>query len=171
MGETSKDTGMGGYGLIIFLILLFFIFFWGNGRGAGAVEATAINGGCGRVSNCDVERLTLEESCKNYLITTNTANATQAVVMADGEKTRTKIDFYEYQNLRDQLQDAKAKNMFLEGRIYSDAQFNAINARLSEIDCNMAKKPPVYAQVGIPCASEWPLGCGGTTPATSKGLV
>ncbi|MGL5191319.1 MAG: hypothetical protein ACRC7S_16890 [Cetobacterium sp.] len=168
MGETSKDTGMGGYGLIIFLILLFFIFFWGNGRGTGAVEAAAINGGCGRVSNCDVERLTLEESCKNYLITTNTANATQAVVVADGEKTRTKIDFYEYQNLRDQLQDAKAKNMFLEGRIYSDAQFNAIKTENAELKCmigQLPKSPPIYAQSALPCASDWPTGCG------TKGLV
>ena len=168
----EKDTGLGGYGLIIFLILLFFIFFWGNGRGAAAVDAAAINGGCGRVSNCDVERLTMEESCKNYLITTNTANATQAVVVADGEKTRTKIDFYEYQNLRDQLADAKAKNMFLEGRIYSDAQFNAIKTENAELKCmigQLPKSPPVYAQSALPCASDWPTGCG--TSTTTKGLV
>lgn len=163
----EKDTGLGGYGLIIFLILLFFIFFWGN-KGAVATDVAVANGGCGRVSNCDIERLTLEESCKNYLITTNTANATQAVVVADGEKTRTKIDFYEYQNLRDQLADAKAKNMFLEGRIYSDAQFNTIKTENAELKCmigQLPKSPPVYAQSALPCASDWPTGCG------TKGLV
>ena len=167
----EKETGMGGYGLIIFLILLFFIFFWGNGRGINnATDAVIANGGCGRISNWDIEKLTLEESCKNYLITTNTANTTQAVVVADGDKTRAKIDFYEYQKLRDQLNDAKAKNMFLEGRIYSDAQFNAINAQLADIRCNTPQKPPVYAQVGIPCGSGWPLGCGSTTP-TAVGIA
>lgn len=168
MGD--KETGLGGYGLIIFLILLFFIFFWGNNRGNGVVEAAAINGGCGRVSNCDIERLTLEESCKNYLITTNTANATQAVVVADGDKTRAKIDFYEYQNLRDQLADSKAKNMFLEGRIYSDAQFNAINAQLADLRCNTPQRPPFYAAGGLPCASIFPTGCGSSTPSAT-GLV
>lgn len=156
---TERETGLGGYGLIIFLILLFFIFFWGNGRGV-ATDVAVANGGCGRVSNCDIERLTLEESCKNYLITTNTANATQAVVVADGNKTREKIDFYEYQNLRDQLNDAKAKNMFLEGRIYSDAQFNALNAQLADLRANTPQRPPFYASGGLPCASKYPTGCG-----------
>lgn len=170
---SERETGLGGYGLIIFLILLFFIFFWGNGRGvANATDAVIANGGCGRVSNCDIERLTMEESCKNYLITTNTANATQAVVVADGDKTRAKIDFYEYQNLRDQLNDAKAKNMFLEGRIYSDSQFNAINAQLAEIRCNTPQRPPFYASGGLPCASVYPTGCGGsTTTTTSLGIA
>lgn len=163
MMDEKETGGLGGYGLIIFLILLFFIFFWGNGRGAVAADVAVANGGCGRVSNCDIERLTLEESCKNYLITTNTANATQAVVVADGEKTRTKIDFYEYQNLRDQLADAKSKNMFLEGRIYSDAQFNALNSQLAEIKCNTPQRPPFYAAGGLPCASVFPTGCGTKT--------
>lgn len=165
----EKSTGLGGYGLIIFLILLFFIFFWGNGRGG---DLYAANGGCGRVSNCAIEKLTLEESCKNYLITTNTANATQAVVVADGNKTREKIDFYEYSNLKEQLADAKAKNMFLEGRIYSDAQFNAINAQLAEIRCNTPTRPPFYAAGGLPCASVYPTGCGSSGQGQGpKGLV
>ena len=164
----EKSTGLGGYGLIIFLILLFFIFFWGNGRGG---DLYAANGGCGRVSNCAIEKLTLEESCKNYLVTTNTANATQHTVIADGTRTREKIDFYEYTKLRDQLADEKAKNMFLEGRIYSDAQFNAIKSENAQLKCMIEQLPQVprlYAQVGVPCGNPWPTGCG-TTPG--QGLV
>lgn len=167
---SERETGTGGYGLIIFLILLFFVFFWGNGRG-NVADAVVANGGCGRVSNCAIERLTIEESCKNYLVTTNTANQTQAVVMNDGDKTRAKIDFYEYQNLRDQLNDAKAKNMFLEGRIYSDAQFNAINAQLAEIRCNTPQRPPFYASGGLPCASVYPTGCGSSKTANAVGIA
>ncbi|MEG2347295.1 MAG: hypothetical protein RSB50_06395 [Cetobacterium sp.] len=169
MGETQKDTGMGGYGLIIFLILLFFIFFWGNGRGAGAVEAAAINGGCGRVSNCEVEKQGIIDSARTQYLIEQKAAGTDMLIQADGNLTRTKIDYYAFEALKDQLAQERTKNVVLENRVYSDAKFNAIDAQLASIECNMAKKPPVYAQVGIPCASEWPLGCG--TSTTTKGLV
>lgn len=56
----------------------------------------------------------------------NTAKQTQEQAMALANALGTKIDFYEYQNLRDQLAQERTKNVVLENRVYSDAKFNAL---------------------------------------------
>lgn len=82
----------------------------------------------------------------------------------------TKIDFYEYQNLRDQLAQERTKNVVLENRVYSDAKFNALErqneamfgvlkSEIADLSCNVPKRPPYYAQGFVACGSPIPNGC------------
>lgn len=82
----------------------------------------------------------------------------------------TKIDFYEYQNLRDQLAQERTKNVVLENRVYSDAKFNALErqneamfgvlkSEIADLSCNVPKRPPYYAQGFVTCGSPIPNGC------------
>lgn len=100
----------------------------------------------------------------------NTAKQTQEQAMALANALGTKIDFYEYQNLRDQLAQERTKNVVLENRVYSDAKFNALErqneamfgvlkSEIADLSCNVPKRPPYYAQGFVACGSPIPNGC------------
>lgn len=86
------------------------------------------------------------------------------------ESVGTKIDFYEYQNLRDQLAQERTKNVVLENRVYSDAKFNTLErqneamfgilkSEIAELSCNVPKRPPYFAQGYVACGTPIPAGC------------
>lgn len=94
----------------------------------------------------------------------------QIQAMALANALGTKIDFYEYQNLRDQLAQERTKNVVLENRVYSDAKFNALErqneamfgvlkSEIADLSCNVPKRPPYYAQGFVTCGSPIPNGC------------
>ena len=114
-------------------------------------------GGCDRVSNCEVEKQGIIDSAKTQYLIETTGRQTQ-------EYLGNKIDFYEYQNLRDQLAAERSKNMVLENRLYSDAQFTALSRqlegcccanerRLDAIECQMLKRPAIYG-IGATCSGQ-----------------
>lgn len=145
MFEESK-SGMGWIG-VLFVILVVWLLF-GGGLGGGCGNGWGNRNGCDRVSNCEVERQGIIDAAKTQYMIENTARNTQ-------EYLGTKIDFYEYQNLRDALSAERNKNMVLENRIYSDAQFTALSRqlescccgferRLDGIECRMLTKPNLF---------------------------
>lgn len=161
----------GGYGLIIFLVLLFFVF---NGGFAGGF---GFNRGCGfpatewavngwGPSNCDIQKQELINTATTQFKVIDSARQTQEAAQAQFTALGNKIDFYEYQNLRDQLAAERNKNIVLENRVYSDNKFNALQAQIAELSCNVAKRPPFYAAGGNPCATIYPTGCGSSTPSS-----
>lgn len=162
------DEKMSGMGLVIFLLILFAIFGFRGGLGAGFGGCGNYYGmpygpyGCNATTNCQVEKQGIIDSARTQFLIQQTGEQGVLATMADGDKTRSKIDFYAYQDLRDQLADAKNKNLALENRIYSDNRFNALEAQLAELSFNTAKRPPFYAAGGNPCATIYPSGCGGT---------
>ena len=91
----------------------------------------------------------IDSARTQYLIET-TARQTQEQTMTGLSALGTKIDFYEYQNLRDQLAQERTKNVVLENRVYSDAKFNAVEAQLASISCRMLPKPDVTG-IGAVC--------------------
>lgn len=136
------------WGFIILIFLFFMIFGgWGNGGLFGGRGGECA--GCSVVSNCQVEK---------------------QQIMALANALGTKIDFYEYQNLRDQLAQERTKNVVLENRVYSDAKFNALErqneamfgvlkSEIADLSCNVPKRPPYYAQGFVTCGSPIPNGC------------
>jgi len=126
----EDKSGMGWAGLLLFFVVIWILFSGGIGgfgnRGVG---------GC--ISNCEVEKQGIIDSARTQYLVETTSRQTQ-------EYLGNKIDFYEYQNLRDQLAVERSKNLALEGRIYSDAQFNALGNRLDAIECSMLKRPSLY---------------------------
>lgn len=141
MFEESK-SGMGWVGVLFVILVVWLLFGGGLGNGWGNRV------GCDRVSNCEVEKQEIIDAAKTQYMVENSARNTQ-------EYLGNKIDFYEYQNLRDALAVERNKNMALENRIYNDAQFNALSRqmensccgferRLDSIECRMLTKPNLF---------------------------
>jgi hypothetical protein len=152
----EDKSGMGWAGLLLFFVVIWILFgsMAGNGLGWGNRNNW---GGCDRVSNCEVEKQGIIDSAKTQYLIETTGRQTQ-------EYLGNKIDFYEFQNLRDQLAAERNKNMVLENRIYSDAQFTALSRqlescccanerRLDAIECNMLKRPAIYG-IGATCSGQ-----------------
>lgn len=110
------------------------------------------------------------DTARTQYMIENTAKQTQEQAMALANALGTKIDFYEYQNLRDQLAQERTKNVVLENRVYSDAKFNALErqneamfgvlkSEIADLSCNVPKRPPYYAQGFVACGSPIPNGC------------
>lgn len=146
MFEESK-SGMGWIGVLFVILVVWLLFGGGLGGGCGNGWGNRASG-CDRVSNCEVEKQEIIDSARTQYMVETTAKNTQ-------DYLGTKIDFYEYQNLRDALAAERNKNMALENRIYSDAQFTALSRqmescccgferRLDGIECRMLTKPALY---------------------------
>lgn len=116
------------------------------------------------------ERQQIIDTARTQYMIENTAKQTQEQAMALANALGTKIDFYEYQNLRDQLAQERTKNVVLENRVYSDAKFNALErqneamfgvlkSEIADLSCNVPKRPPYYAQGFVACGSPIPNGC------------
>lgn len=170
MGENTTSTGMSGWGLIIFLILLFWMF---TGNGFGGFFGNR-NCGCQGVSGCEIEKQEIVDSAKTQYLVEQTARQTQDMANAGFAVIGNKIDFYEYQNLRDQLAEAKNKNLALENRIYSDNKFNAIERQnegmytslkqeIASLGCELPKRPAYYAQGYLNCGYPIPPASAYTT--------
>lgn len=112
---------------------------------------------------------------QEQIIQEQTQDMTNAGLAVIGNK----IDFYEYQNLRDQLAEAKNKNLALENRIYSDNKFNAIERQnegmytslkqeIASLGCELPKRPAYYAQGYLNCGYPIPPASAYTT-STSCG--
>lgn len=160
------DEKMSGMGLVIFLLILFGIFGFGRGFGnfgnAYGCGMPAGVYGCNATTNCQVERQGIIDSARTQFLVLDSARQTQEAAQAQFTALGNKIDFYAYENLKDQLSQERSKNAILENKLYSDGQFNALRAQIEALSCSVAKKPPFYAAGGNPCASIYPTGCGNT---------
>ena len=160
MGETN--SGIGWWGVVIVLFLLFSLFGnrgWGNGLGGGNCGCGCGNGygfvpyGLGFTdfgfqnykATCDSEKADIINTARTQFLVEQSSAATQAAIKADGDATRTKIDFYAYQELRDKLAEAQRINSALETKLYTNAQFDVVNKELAEIKCKMLPKPDITA--------------------------
>lgn len=160
MGETN--SGIGWWGVVIVLFLLFSLFGnrgWGNGFGGGNCGCGCGNGygfvpyGLGFTdfgfqnykATCDSEKADIINTARTQFLVEQSSAATQAAIKADGDATRTKIDFYAYQELRDKLAEAQRINSALETKLYTNAQFDVVNKELAEIKCKMLPKPDITA--------------------------
>lgn len=151
----ENKSGMGWAGLLLFFVVIWILFgSMGNGFGWGGRNVMG-NAGC--VSNCEVEKQGIIDAAKTQYLIETTGRQTQ-------EYLGNKIDFYEYQNLRDALAAERNKTMALENRLYSDAQFNALSRqlescccanerRLDAIECQMLKRPNLFG-VASTCSGQ-----------------
>lgn len=152
------STSFTGWGIVIFLIILFAIFWGGFGnRGNFGGYGYNYDGASGFSSGfeayksiCEGQKANITQTATTQYLIEQQANATQAVVNAQANMLATKIDFYEYQNLRDQVAERDRKIMQLESRVYNDAQFNALSSQIANIRCNMLTRPEISG-VGVAC--------------------
>lgn len=154
--EDSK-SGMSWIGVLFVILVIWAIFGggFGNGFGFGSRGNCIPEGGCSRVSNCQVEKQGIIDSAKTqYLIEQQSADTRTAIrdsrdaVMAQNSR------IYE-QRLQETIFDLKAENMQLKNNIFTKDQIDgvakqlsdcccAFNRRLDGIECNMLTKPNLY---------------------------
>lgn len=150
--DNEMGFGFGGYGFLIVLILFIYMIFGGGFGGFGGCGGFGRGGygfgGC--TSNCEVERREIIDSARTQYLVEQKARDTQEQTMVGLAALGNKIDFYEYQDLRDQLAQERAKNMALEARVYSDAKFGALEAQIAAMNCKMLKTPEVTG-IGAVC--------------------
>lgn len=160
----DKDTmSWGGVGFLA-LFFLILIAFWGrggnafgNGWGNGFVPYGVGVAGYGLgfedyKAICESEKQEIINSARTQYLTEQTSAATQAVVNATANATQTKIDFYAYQDLRDQLAETQRQLMEANNKLFVKDQLAPINATLASIQCNMLRRPDVTG-VGAVCPS------------------
>lgn len=148
MDEKSTNWGF------LILIFLFFVVFFGGGNLGGLFggRGNCMNG-CGVVSNCEIEKQGIIDSARTQYLIEQTSRTTQEMTLAGINALGTKIDYYEYQNLRDQLAAERAKNNELQLMAYIESKDCNINRRLDAIQCQMLKQPPIWGQSFV-CSGE-----------------
>lgn len=142
--DEKYSGGFNTWGIAIFLIILFAAFLGRGNWGANSVQAMPMPvQSCNAVSNCQVEKQGIIDSARTQYLIEDTSRQTQEKTIAGITALGTKIDFYEYQKLQDQLAQERTKNVVLENRVYSDAKFGAVEAQLASMSCRMLVKPDV----------------------------
>jgi hypothetical protein len=146
----DHTSGIGLFGYIILFVIIVWVFgcMFNGGGGFGF-------GGCGN-RNAWGGYETLKEVFEGQKANIAQTATTQYLIEQQANATRdylgTKIDFYEYQKLRDALREKDNKILQLENRVYNDAQFNSLSNQISSIRCNMLTKPEISG-VGVACPS------------------
>lgn len=145
-----------GWGILIMIFLLFIVF--GGGCGSGFFGR---GGNCGSNYTTDrdvwgAERQQIIDSARTQFLIEQRSADNIAATNAMGNVINQKIDYYAYQDLRDQLADSKAENLALKNQMYCNAQFGSLNSRLDAIDCQMIKRPPFWGSGVIPNGIVYP---------------
>lgn len=144
MDNNMDSMGFGNWGLVVFLLLIFWFGFGNNGFGRGYNDGGHT---CGCVSNCEVE--------KQGLLNTNE-------ILKGQRLTNEKIDFYGYQDVRDKLAETQRELIVAQERNYSDNKFHALEMQLADIKCHQLRPPeflPYGGYVAATCGN-FNTGCG-----------
>jgi hypothetical protein len=146
-GYGNMAGGYGGGGLwFIVIALVFWFLFDGRGRngyGDGYGIAPASRPYFPDESNYEEERNLRADYC----------NKTEKILDSEAS-TRALIEANYIQDLRDKLAEKSAEVMTLKQNIYTDGKFEAVYARLAEINCKMLDKPPLWADCSTPTAKQ-----------------
>lgn len=148
MNETS--TGMGWMGVLFVVVILYVIFCNGGGLFGGNC-----NGGCGRVSNCEVEKQGIIDSARTQYLIEQQGAETRAASQAGFDAVMQQNSRIYEQGLQESLFDAKMKIQSLEGQIFTKEQTDGIaktlaecccgfNRRIDAIEAMMLKQPPFF---------------------------
>lgn len=147
---TEETTNSNVFLIIIVLFFFFMLFAGGNGFGWGGNRGAFLAGEAYGGNFGWNNQAILSAVCNSEKQEIINSARTQYLVEQQAAETRNyignKIDFYEYQNLRDRANAAEQRNMFLEGQITDIQRYNLLQNQIAEINCNMLKAPKVYGQ-------------------------
>lgn len=158
MEETKSGLGVIW---VLFVILVIWAIFgggfggcgngfgWGNRGNCGGFVP---EGGCSRVSNCEIEKNEIIDSARTQYLIEQQSAATRAEVVSAKDAITDQANRIYIQGIQTDLFDLKMENQALKGQIYNDAKFTALsqqlsdcccafNRRLDGIECNMLTKP------------------------------
>lgn len=150
MDKETYSWGGIGFLALFFLIVMAFL-----GRGCNGFGGRGNNcGNCGYgdyahydfenfKATCDAEKAEIINSARTQYLVEQQAAATRDIVTATANATQTKVDFYAYQGLRDQLAETQRALMEANNKLFVKDQLAPITAQLSTIQCQMLKRPEV----------------------------
>lgn len=154
MPTNETNTGM-SWIWVLFVILVLYLLFCRGGAGLFGGCDNNWNGGCSRVSNCEVEKQEIIDSASTrYLIEQQGAN-TRAAAQAGFEAVMAQNSRMYEQGLQESLFDAKMEIQQLKGQMFTKDQTDGIaktlaecccgfNRRLDAIEAMMLKQPPFF---------------------------
>lgn len=151
MDMDTDNKSFSSWGIVIFLVLLFW-FFTGNGFGRHDDRFHDAHC-CNCVSNCEVEKQNIIQAAEtNYRVERANSESTAAII-AGQHSLQERMDFYELQALRDRLAETQRQLIVAEDRNYNDGKFNAVNARLDALACRQLKAPEFMPYGGYVAAT------------------
>ena len=175
--EDSK-TGMSWIGVLFVILVIWAIFGgFGNGFGWGNRGGCVPEGGCNRVSNCEVEKREIIDSARTQYLTEQQGETTRLAIRDSRDAVMGQASrIYEAQQ-SEKIFDLKMENMSLKNNFYTKELVGglsqqlsdcccAFNRRLDAIECDMLKKPNLYGVAStcsgqtIPGAFHFLSGCG-----------
>lgn len=153
--DEHTTGGVGFFGLIILFVIIVWVFgtmFGGNGFGFG-------NRNCGYnmefenyKATCEAEKATIQQTATTQFLIEQQSAANRELISAQTNAINTKIDYYGYQNERDKNAELQRQVMELKNQLFVKDQLAPITATLSNIQCNMLRRPDVTG-IGVACPS------------------
>lgn len=159
MMEDTK-SGIGVIGVLFVILVIWAIFGGGfgcNGGGfgwnnRGNCGSFVPEGGCSRVSNCEIEKNEIIDSARTQFLIEQNGAATRTAIRDSRDEVMGQASRIYEQRLQETIFDLKAENMQLKNNIFTKDQIDgvakqlsdcccAFNRRLDSIECNMLTKP------------------------------
>lgn len=171
----ERSTGMSWIAVLFVIIVVVAIFGgnlgggWGWNRSGNPYPAQ--EGGCSRVSNCQVEKQGIVDAARTQYLIEQQSNTTRAAINASTEAITSQASRIYEQHLQESIFDLKMENQSLKNGIFTKEQTDALaakisdcccgfNRRLDAIECRMLTKPTLYGVAATGAGQIIPASCG-----------
>lgn len=168
----DRSSGMSWIAVLFVIIVIFAIFgngFSGWGRGNN-MPAMMAEGGCSRVSNCEVEKQGIIDTARTQYLIEQQSNDTRMAINASTEAITSQASRIYEQRLQETIFDLKMENQSLKNGIFTKEQTDALAAKISECCCGfnrrldaiegrMLTKPALYGVAATTAGQMIPATC------------
>lgn len=166
--EDSK-TGMSWIGVLFIILVIWAVFGGGFGNGfgwgnRGNCGGFVPEGGCSRVSNCEIEKNEIIDSARTQYLIEQQSAATRTAVRDGTDAVMAQNSRIYEQRLQETIFDLKMENQSLKSNAFVQGIVGDLskkvddcccgfNRRLDGIECNMLTKPNLYG-VAATCTGQ-----------------
>ena len=168
----DRSSGMSWIAVLFVIIVIFAIF--GNGFGGwgrGNMPAVVSDGGCSRVSNCQVEKQEIIDTAHTQYLIEQQSNDTRMAINASTEAITSQASRIYEQRLQETIFNLKMENQSLKNGIFTKEQTDALSEKLSAFCCGfdrrldaiegrMLTKPALYGVAATGAGQVIPATCG-----------
>ena len=174
----DRSSGMSWIAVLFVIIVIFAIF--GNGFGGwgrGNMPAVVSDGGCSRVSNCQVEKQEIIDTAHTQYLIEQQSNDTRMAINASTEAITSQASRIYEQRLQETIFNLKMENQSLKNGIFTKEQTDALSEKLSAFCCGferrldaiegrMLTKPALYGVAATGAGQVIPATCGSCNGST-----